>query len=62
MVNIKQCCNTKPTWVFIYDDGTNWAICEKDSKDPAYQYGVKEIIKIETRESFTPAQIFGVAA
>lgn len=56
---VKQCCATDPLWIFIYSDGSVFAICEHDLKTQAYQLGVTEVINIKTQESFSPEQIFG---
>lgn len=56
---VKQCCMCSPVWIFVYSDGSIFAICEKDFKSKPYQSGVIEIINIETQESFSPDQLFG---
>ncbi len=56
---VKQCCATEPVWIFIYSDGSVFAICENDLKTPGYQLGVVEVINIKSQESFSPEQIFG---
>ena len=56
---VKQCCTDSPIWIFLYSDGSIFAICQKDFKDPAYQTGVIEVINLETEQSFKPSQIFG---
>ena len=57
--SVKQCCNTDPSWIFVYNDGSVFAICEADLKNPTFTTGVEEVINIKTQESFTPQQIFG---
>ncbi len=57
---VKQCCNGSPLWIFVYSDGRIFSICDEDFQSSAYRFGVIEVINIETRESFTPEQIFGV--
>lgn len=57
--NIKQCCTHSPVWIFIYSDGRIFAICENDYNLLIYRYGVKEIINIQSKVSFTPGQLFG---
>jgi len=57
---ITQCCVSDPIWIFIYSDGSIFAICDKDFENPAYRVGVTEIINMETQESFKPEKLFGV--
>ena len=56
---IKQCCVSDPIWIFIYSDGSIFAICKDDFKNPTYRVGVTEIINMETQESFAPEKLFG---
>jgi hypothetical protein len=48
-----------PVWIFVYSDGTIFAICDEHLKSLAYRVGVIEIINIQTKESFTTEQILG---
>ncbi len=57
--SVKQCCEADPYWIFLYSDGSVFAICENDLKNPTYQLDVEKVINIKTQESFTPTQIFG---
>lgn len=57
---LKQCCKSKPLWVFVYSVGDIFVICDKDFQSPAYRFGVEKIINIETQECLTPEQAFGV--
>lgn len=59
--SVKQCCEADPSWIFVFNDGSVFAICDNDLKNPAYQLGVEEVINIKTQESFKPEQIFGDA-
>ncbi len=56
---IKKCCVSDPVWIFIYSDGSIFAICKEDFSNSVYQSGVEEVINIESQESFTPQKIFG---
>lgn len=58
--SVKQCCNTDPSWIFVYNDGSVFAICDADLKNSALQLGVEEVINIKTQESFDPKLLFGV--
>ncbi len=48
-----------PIWIFVYSDGSILSICDIDFKSPGYRFGVSKIINVESKESFTPEQIFG---
>lgn len=56
---LKKCCMSEPVWIFVYSGGTIYTVCDEHKKSPAYRVGLNQIIKVQTRELFTPEQIFG---
>jgi len=50
---------SEPVWIFVYSGGTIYTVCDEHKKSPAYRVGLNQIIKVQTRELFTPEQIFG---
>jgi len=56
---LKKCCMSGPVWIFVYSDGTVFAICKEHHKSKAHRVGVTQIINIQTKKTFTPEQIFG---
>jgi len=48
-----------PVWIFVYSDGSIFSVCDIDFKSTCYRNGVSQIINIESKESFTPEQLFG---
>ena len=57
---VKQCCTNEPVWIFIYSDGSIFAVCDDDFSNPTFRIGVKEIINLDTQESVSPENNFGV--
>ena len=58
-LSIKLCCDCKPTWIFIYENGTIFGICDDDFTSESYRLKVSRVIKINTRQEFAPEKIFG---
>ena len=57
--SVKQCCESDPSWIFVYNDGSILTLCQNHVKNKEYKIGVEEVININTQESFSPGQFFG---
>ncbi len=53
------CCGEQPTYLFVYEDGKIFGICDEHFDSTAHRCFVKWVIDIKTREKFSPSQIFG---
>ena len=58
-LSIKLCCESEPTWIFVYENDTIFGICDEDFTSQSYRLKVKRVIKINTRQEFAPEKIFG---
>ena len=56
---VRQCCKKTPVWIFVYEDGRIYAICDEDYLSIAYRINVKHVINIKTHVSQTAKEAFG---
>ena len=55
------CCCPKgqePSWIFVYENDEVYAICDEHFESLEHRFYVTPVINFETREMYSPENIF----
>ncbi len=52
------CCEMTPSWIFVYENSTIFAICETHFESDAHRCFVTDVIDYDTGKRYLPAILF----
>ena len=56
---IMGCCENSTEWIFLYENGEIYSICQTHFNSIAHRCLVKKVINFRTKKDYTPDEIFG---
>lgn len=56
--NVFACCSSKGSWIFLYENGEIYTICELHFNSTAHRCFVKKVINMESKEGFDSESFF----
>ena len=57
-LEVLPCCKKPIRWIFVYNDGEVYSICEDHFFSRAHRTSVKNVVNFQTRVKYEPAMLF----
>ena len=53
-----SCCKTQPSWIFVYENGEVYSICDMHFNSDAHRSMVKSVMNLKSHKEYLPSLIF----